>query len=623
MSNLQIKRKAIIIIFTLTIILLLQTNFNLNSNAKQEPIVTDQLLADQTLRIVTRHDTTITTRFKTEFLATQKAIDLNITDIQFYQATTDAGWKVLTEDPSRGIDLLWGDDVPTFEKMDEWGLIKYIDNATLIDYINLNVPDIIAGIEMKSSDTFGDIIWLSNAISSYGFTVNHDFLDNFGLPVPTTWDDLASPIYYINDVTASIGMADAPLSTSNTKIYQIILQTFGWEEGWSILTRMAGNGRIYPGSVDTRAAVVSEDLGVGMTIDFYGIIAQRENPNCEYIIPEGQSVIIPSPIALGINVDNQEAAEAFIEYIVSLEGQSVWMKEGLDRLPVNEDAFQTSYGQTRIDLYSLYNDTLDNIGIEFNNSLAKANLDTTVYYFHNTITAKHDELQLAWDKMITKLKGGSINSSYFNELVNRLGETCMTLQESIDWNEQYRTDSVFATAKDLEWKTFAKNKYYDIYFELLGYIDDQYEQNDNIEEASVIEDEGFFNLFYKDVDYYSITLENGYLYNFTLDFDQSIIDLDMYLLHPDYSGNTEDILASSSSITTPESFLYEPLETGEFILLIEHYTINPEEEITPANYTLNIEKTVLIPENTMNVVFPFYPLVLVAFIIFRKRRRPR
>ena len=616
------KRRSILISFIVIIILLFQTNLSPKSNGMQNTIIPDYFFADQTLKIVTRHDTTITSKFETEFLASQKAIDLSITDIEFLQASTVEGWKKLTEDPSRSIDLLWGDDLSIFEQMDDWGLIKYIDNTTLIDYINLNVPDIIAGEEMKSFDPSGDLIWLSNAICSYGFTVNHDFLDSHGLPVPSTWDELASPIFYINNVTPTISMGDPPLTTSNTKIYQIILQAFGWEEGWSILTRMAGNGAIYPGSVSTRAAVVSGDVGIGMTIDFYGIIAQRENPNCEYIVPEGQSVIIPSPIALAKNVDNQEAAEAFIEYLISPEGQSVWMMEGLDRLPVNVDAFHTPYGQARVDLYSLFNDTIANTGIDFNNSLATSNLFTIIYYFHNTITEKHSLLKSVWDMMVNKFKGGFINASYFNELVDRLGDTCMTLQESIDWNEQYSYDAVFASEKDAEWKTFAQNKYNSIYFDLMGYIDDHYEENDVIGEASTIEDEGFFNLYYRDVDYYSITLEQGYSYSFTLNFDNTSIDLEMYLLPHDYSGNAEEILAYSNTTGMPETFIYEPLETSVFILLIEHNLMIPG-EITPENYTLNIEKTVYVPEETKNILYPFYPFVLLVIIVFRKRKRTK
>ncbi len=614
------KRQTLFLVYLFAILFLVQSNSNYYSTSKIE-IQDNEKLNSVTLRILTRYDTTIASTIRSGFLASQIASDRNITDVQFLSTSTDEGWKTLVENPSMGVDLLWGGDSSLMNKMDDWNLIKHIDNTTLINLINMSVPDSIASTELKSFNTSGNIIWLADTISSYGFTVNHIALYNFGLPEPNTWEDLASPAFYTNPTTHAISMTDAPLSGYNTKIYQIILQTFGWEEGWSILTRMAGNAGFYPGSVAARAAVVSEEVAVALTVDHYGIIARREHPHCEFIAPEGQSVIIPSLIAIAKNVDNQEAAEAFIEYIVSPEGQNEWMQEGLDRLPVNEDAFQTTYGQTRMDLYSLYNDTLDNIGIVFNNSLAKANLATTMYYFHNTITEKHDILRLTWDKMISALEDSSYNMSYFSDLTDRLGETCMTAQESIDWNEQYQTDINFASAKDTEWKNFAQDKYITIYWDLMGYIDDIYEDNDAFANATIIADEGFFNLYYKDVDYYNITLENGYTYNFTVDFNQVIIDLNMYLLPHNYSGNIEDILAESSTIISPENIIYIPEETGEYILLIEHYTIDPEEVITPANYTLTIEKTVTIPENTKNIAFMFYPFVLMVIILFSKKKR--
>ena len=412
-----------------------------------------------TLTIVTRHDTTITTKFKTEFLASQIAQNYGITGMSFLQATTDTGWQALLSDPARGVDLAWGGGPALFHTMKKWGMLKLIDNTTLIDFINDHCPDVIAGAEMKVNDSSGNFWYVANAISSFGFTVNHVVLDQYGLDVPNTWEELASPAYYINPTVPAISMGDPPLTTSNTKIYHIILQAFGWEEGWSVLTRMAANSKIYPGSVDTRAAVVSGEVAIAMTIDFYGVIAKRENENTEYIIPEGQSIVNGDPIALGVNCDNLAAAEAFMQYLFSEEGQTVWMMQGLDRLPVNEDAFQTPYGQTRTDLYTAYNETIVNEGIEFNETLAAEYLDSTIYYFHQTLVESHGLLRKAWGEMVTQLRDGTINESYYEQLVDELTEVTMTEAEALACNDQYVEDDDFSAQKDSEWRAFASAKY--------------------------------------------------------------------------------------------------------------------------------------------------------------------
>ena len=420
-------------------------------------------LDDSVLTIVTRHDTTIQAAFKTAFLATDRAQELGITDMVFLSATTDEGWKKLLDDPAKSVDLAWGGGPALFNIMNNYGLLKPMDNTTLVDYINTNVPDEIAGAGMKLNNTSGELIWVANAISSFGFTVNHDFLDEYGLPVPTTWEELASPAYYINPSVKAISMGDPPLTTSNTKIYQIILQAFGWEEGWSIMTRMGANSGIYPGSVDTRAAVVSGEVGIAMTIDFYGVIANNENPSCEYIIPEGQSIVNGDPIALGINVDQQEEAEAFLEYLFSTEGQAIWMIEGLDRLPVMVEAFSTPLGQTKTTLYALYNETLANEGIDFNETEATELLDVTMYYFHNTIVEKHTLLRQTWGEMVTQLRDANINETYFDQLKEQLGAVNMTRAEAFIINDEYTSDPLVAAAYEGQWRSFASSKYNAIY----------------------------------------------------------------------------------------------------------------------------------------------------------------
>lgn len=457
----------------ITLITILLTSLTigpfLSVNAKTDSPITPIATPDDTvLTIVTRHDTTIQAAFTTAFLATPRAIELGITDMVFLQATTDEGWKKLLEDPSKSVDLAWGGGPALFNTMNNWGLLKPIDNTTLVDYINTNVPDTIAGAGMKLNNTSGDLIWIANAISSFGFTVNHDFLDQYGLPVPRTWAELASPTYYIDPSVKAISMGDPPLTTSNTRIYQIILQAFGWEEGWSIMTRMGANSGIYPGSVDTRAAVVQGEVGIAMTIDFYGVIAERENPRTEYIIPDGQSIVNGDPIALGANVDDQEKAEAFLEYLFSDEGQTVWLTEGLDRLPVMESAFWTPIGQTKDALYILYNDTLANEGIPFDEIEATELLDVTIYYFHNTITEKHPLLRQTWGEMITQLENEDINETYFDELKADLGVVNMTYEEAFAINVEFTSDPLVAAQYESQWRNFAGTKYNAIYQALTG-----------------------------------------------------------------------------------------------------------------------------------------------------------
>ena len=458
------KMKKIVLVIFLIGSLALGPLFYVNANddaSEVSPIATPDA---STLTILTRHDITITDAFADAFIKSDIGKALGITAMDFRQGTTDQAWKDMLDSSELGVDLAWGGGPALFNTMNNWNLLKPITNDTLVDYINSQVNDTIAGAGMKLKDG-EDLLWIANAISSFGFTVNHDFLDQYGLPVPHTWEELASPAYYINPSVKAISMGNPPDTTSNTRIYQIILQAFGWEEGWSIMTRMAGNAGIYPGSVDTRAAAVNGEVGIAMTIDFYGVIAKRENPNTEYIVPEGQSIVNGDPIALGKYCDNQAGAEGFLEWVFSPEGQAVWLTEGLDRLPVNPDAFLVPPvdGKDKTALYTLYNDTLVNEGIDFDEEEATDLLQVTMYYFESTISNVHSLLRQTWGEMVTQLDAGTINETYFDELKADLGKVNMTYEEAFSINTAITQSATQAANYESKWRNFASTKYNAIY----------------------------------------------------------------------------------------------------------------------------------------------------------------
>ena len=409
------------------------------------------------LTIVTRHATTITNKFESEFLATQTAQDLGISGIDFLQATTDEGWQTLLNDSAKGVDLAWGGTQGLFNKMDKLGLLLHIDNSSLVDYvknnINLNFNHFI------SMDENNSIIWTGNALHTFGIIVNQEFLEENNLEVPSKFENLANESYYISS-KETIKITDPPLSTSHIRIYQIILQTYGWEEGWSILTRIGGNAGFNPVMIPDHEPAEE----IRLAIDFYGMIAKRENPNTQFILPD-DCTVDTNPVALGINVDDQEAAEAFLQFIFSPEGQAIWLTEGLDRLPINEQAFKTAYGQTKSDLYELFNKTKSLAYAPFNETLAELTEVILAYYFHYTITENHGNLRKTWGEMVNQLRDEKINKSHFLYLVKKLGKVNLTLEEAIAISMNM-PDSIIASLFEEQWGNYARDKYEDIYCDL-------------------------------------------------------------------------------------------------------------------------------------------------------------
>ena len=342
------------------------------------------------------------------------------------------------------------------------GSILPITDESLLSVINSAVDDTIAGAEMKSYNDNGDMIWVANAISSFGFTVNHIELEARGLPVPKTWEDLASPEFFTSASQANIGLGNAPDTTSNTRIYQIILQKYGWEKGWEMIYKMAGNGKIYGGSIETRSSVLNGETAAAMTIDFYGLIVMQENPNCEYIVPENGSIVNGDPISYSKDPPHIDAANAFLKFVNSQEGQSLWLDKRINRMPVRADAFDTDFAKTRDDidtLKGLYEKTLVNKGIDFDEDLALSLEETMRYHFEATITTVHSDLRTTWGDMVASYKGGGFSENRLNEISEQFGKPAITRAEAIEMEPSMATDATFRVEKQSEWAEFSGTKF--------------------------------------------------------------------------------------------------------------------------------------------------------------------
>ncbi len=349
-----------------------------------------------TLKIITRHDTAIWNVFRDSFLDSQLAADANVVAID-YVSPLAPQWIDVILNPAGMPDVAWGGGPTLFDELIAAGLLSKM-NGTYMEEVAARVPDEIAGAPMKRNDTDGDNLWIAAAISSFGFTVNNETWAAKSLPWPSTWENLTSPDYY--HPTATIAMGNAPGTTSNTRIYEIIVQKFGWDLGWDTLTWMGGNAKIYGGSVQTQTAVETGEVAVGMTIDFYGYTSMYKYSYCQYVLPENGSICNGDPIAIPTTCQHREAAEAFIDFVLSPEGQSQWLRPTINRMPVMEDAFSTTIGETRDDLYSFYNSTIENIGIPFDDNLVLSYEWAFIHYFECVITNAHTELRSVWGKLV-------------------------------------------------------------------------------------------------------------------------------------------------------------------------------------------------------------------------------
>jgi spermidine/putrescine-binding protein len=165
--------------------------------------------------------------------------------------------------------------------------------------------------------------WFGAALSGFGIITNERVRQAVGLPEVRTWADLTDP-----RLAGWISACDPRASDSALTIYEIILQSYGWEKGWAVLMEMSGNVRNFISSSAASAVEVGVgDAAYGVAIDSYGEAqAGYYGPsNVSFILPEGQTMIDPDSIAILKNPPHPEIAQHFLEFVLSREGQLLWM----------------------------------------------------------------------------------------------------------------------------------------------------------------------------------------------------------------------------------------------------------------------------------------------------------
>lgn len=226
-----------------------------------------------------------------------------------------------------GHDLFFGGGPDAFAELESGGLLQSLPS----DY---GVPADLNGVPLRGKDN----TWVAAALSGFGILVNQSIATRDALPVPKVWGDLGHP-----KLRDRVELADPRRSSSAHAAYEIILQTNGWDGGWKILSQIAGNSRRFArGSSDLPRDVASGEAVMAPAVDFYARAAiALAGEKLKFVSPQGQNVITSDPIAILKGAPNAEAARQFVQFVMSPEGQKLWMlKKGASGGPSQKDLFR-------------------------------------------------------------------------------------------------------------------------------------------------------------------------------------------------------------------------------------------------------------------------------------------
>jgi len=427
-------------------------------------VVTVSAEPDATLVIISPHWEGITTEYERAFKAYYQENYGEDVDIEWIDVggTSDVIKYVDSQFESSpdgiGIDLWWGGGVdPFIEQAGKGTLVSFQVDESVLG----KIPSNIAGVPMYDDE----YRWYGTALSGFGIVYNKVLLDLEGLPTPETWEDLTDP-----RCKGWVGSADPRHSGSTHMAYELILQSYGWEEGMKISTLLGANVKSFPSSSSAvPKSVGAGDVAYGLAIDQYAWseVAKVGADKIGYVMPEGLTVINPDSIAILKGAPNLEVAQRFLTFTLTDEGQKLWM------LPVGAEGGPEEFLLTRLSVVpSLYGELAGESVVPVNPFEMESTLDYDAdlgsirYSFINDLFGamvidSHEDLAAAWSDVIATenaLTVAGITSTKIEEAKDKLGEVPLTWAEASVAVESW-DDAEIRNSYISEWHTFALEKY--------------------------------------------------------------------------------------------------------------------------------------------------------------------
>ncbi len=228
-----------------------------------------------------------------------------------------------------GIDLFFGGGSDSFIELER---SHALSRAQIAPDVLAAIPQTLSGVPLYSAEH----TWFANALSAFGILYNKVAIAKLGLAIPTKWSDLAQSEYF-----GYVGAGDPSKSGSMHAMYEIILQGYGWEQGWKILQGIGRNVRHFSGGASQIGKEVAlGELLYGISIDTYAgdIIRQVGEERLGYVLPSDFAAVNGDAIGMIRGAPHHRIAQAFIEFTLSESGQRLWYsKRGSPGGPVQSE----------------------------------------------------------------------------------------------------------------------------------------------------------------------------------------------------------------------------------------------------------------------------------------------
>jgi len=330
------------------------------------------MASENKLVIVTSYPPDTTTTVKAAFEKRHPGIK-----VEMLKKKTTAGIKYLQETAAKNqSDMFWASAPDAFEVLKGDNLLqKYKVKVK-------GIPEKVGSFPINDPDGY----YKGFAASGYGIMWNTRYLKAKKLPVATEWEQLTKPIYH-----GHVGMSAPSRSGTTHLTVETVLQGEGWEKGWKQWKEIAGNFKtVTERSFGVPDGVNSGQFGLGIVIDFFGLSSQASGFPVDFSYPK-VTTLVPANIAIVANAPHPKAAAAFIEFLMSPEGQEVLLDPKIRRLPVNP----ATYAKAPKGFPNPFEDKSIGAAVKFDLQLSKSRYNVVNSLFDVMVTYRLADLRAA------------------------------------------------------------------------------------------------------------------------------------------------------------------------------------------------------------------------------------
>ncbi|MBL4613824.1 MAG: extracellular solute-binding protein [Magnetovibrio sp.] len=328
--------------------------------------------SDRTLVILTSFPPVLFKTFTAAFEAKHPGITVYVRSKK-----TSAAISFVEERINEPVDVFWASAPDAFEVLKKAGHLRQAFGKSGPDGAR------IGSYPIDDPDGY----YKGFAVSGYGIMWHQEYLKRHKLKAPTNWADLTH-----SDYTRHIGISAPSRSGTTHLIVESILQSQGWREGWATLLEISGNlATVTARSFGVIDGVLNQRFGIGLAIDFFGLSAKATGAPVEFVYPTG-TAFLPANIAIVKRSANPVAAQAFVDFVLSQQGQSLLFAPEISRLPVMTSLYENAPSH----IANPFSDELIDKGIAFDTGLSQQRYQMVNSMFDVMITFRLQALRRTW-----------------------------------------------------------------------------------------------------------------------------------------------------------------------------------------------------------------------------------